>query len=84
MDQGPIVLDIVETQQKGLCLTLKANLRWVWEKNFPESKVPGPTFKQFTVLQTLGLTLVFSSVLVIQHRQQVNSENTMEKCRKFM
>lgn len=68
MDQGPIVLDIVETQQKGLCPALKANLRWVWEKNFPESKVPGPTSKQFTALQTLGLTLVFSSVLFIQHR----------------
>lgn len=69
MDQGPIVLSIVETQQKSLCHTLKANLRWVWEKNFPEAKVPGPTSKQFTALQTLGLSLVFSSVLFIQHRQ---------------
>lgn len=57
MDQGPIVLGIVETQQKGLCHTLKTNLRWVWEKNFPESKVPRPTSKQFTVLQALVLSL---------------------------
>jgi len=68
MDQGPIVLGIVETQQKGLCHTLKENLRWVQEKNFPESKVPGPTSKLFTALQTLGLSLVVSSVLFIQHR----------------
>lgn len=27
MDQGPIVLGILKTQQKGLCHTLKGNLR---------------------------------------------------------
>lgn len=65
MDQGPIVLGIVETQQKDLCHTLKANLRWVWEKNFLKSKVLGPISKLFTALQTLSLFLVFSSALFI-------------------
>lgn len=56
-----------DTTKRSLSYS-KANLRWVWEKNFPESKVPRPTSNQFTVLQDLVLSFVFSSILFTQNR----------------